>query len=74
VQRAADYLAVEPQAAVPQPAAAHGLTAADLVAARQREPAAITRVYTAYAPALFRFFAPRWATASRPRTSPAVSS
>jgi RNA polymerase sigma factor (sigma-70 family) len=57
LQRAADYLAVEPQAAVPQPAAAHGLTAADLVAARQREPAAITRVYTAYAPALFRFFA-----------------
>jgi RNA polymerase sigma-70 factor (ECF subfamily) len=33
-----------------------GLTAADLVAARGREPAAITRVYTAYAPALFRFF------------------
>jgi RNA polymerase sigma-70 factor, ECF subfamily len=33
-----------------------GLTRADLVAARQREPAAITRVYTAYAPSLFRFF------------------
>ena len=33
-----------------------GLTAADLVAARRREPAAVTRVYTAYAPALFRFF------------------
>jgi RNA polymerase sigma-70 factor (ECF subfamily) len=33
-----------------------GLTAADLVAARCREPAAVTRVYTAYAPALFRFF------------------
>jgi RNA polymerase sigma-70 factor (ECF subfamily) len=33
-----------------------GLTAADLVAARGREPAAIARVYTAYAPALFRFF------------------
>ena len=33
-----------------------GLTAADLVAARGREPAAVTRVYTAYAPALFRFF------------------
>jgi RNA polymerase sigma-70 factor (ECF subfamily) len=33
-----------------------GLTAADLVAARGREPAAITRVYAAYAPALFRFF------------------
>jgi RNA polymerase sigma-70 factor, ECF subfamily len=33
-----------------------GLTAADLVAARCREPAAVTRVYSAYAPALFRFF------------------
>jgi RNA polymerase sigma-70 factor (ECF subfamily) len=33
-----------------------GLTSADLVAARRREPAAVTRVYTAYAPALFRFF------------------
>jgi RNA polymerase sigma-70 factor, ECF subfamily len=32
------------------------LTAADLVGARRREPAAVTRVYTAYAPALFRFF------------------
>jgi RNA polymerase sigma factor (sigma-70 family) len=33
-----------------------GLTAADLDAARRREPAAVTRIYTAYAPALFRFF------------------
>ena len=33
-----------------------GLTPADLAAARVREPAAVTRVYTAYAPALFRFF------------------
>ena len=33
-----------------------GLTAADLAAARRREPAAVTRIYTAYAPALFRFF------------------
>jgi RNA polymerase sigma-70 factor (ECF subfamily) len=33
-----------------------GLTADDLVAARRREPAAVTRIYTAYAPALFRFF------------------
>jgi RNA polymerase sigma-70 factor (ECF subfamily) len=33
-----------------------GLTAADLADARRREPAAVTRVYTAYAPALFRFF------------------
>jgi RNA polymerase sigma-70 factor (ECF subfamily) len=32
------------------------LTAADLVAARGREPAAVTRVYAAYAPALFRLF------------------
>ena len=33
-----------------------GLTAADLAGARRREPAAVTRLYTAYAPALFRFF------------------
>jgi RNA polymerase sigma factor (sigma-70 family) len=33
-----------------------GLTAADLVGAQGREPAAVTRVYAAYAPALFRFF------------------
>ena len=33
-----------------------GLTAADLAGARRREPAAITRVYTAYAPFVFRFF------------------
>ena len=33
-----------------------GLTPADLAAARHREPAAVTRIYTAYAPALFRFF------------------
>jgi RNA polymerase sigma-70 factor (ECF subfamily) len=33
-----------------------GLTAADLVGARRREPGAITRIYAAYAPALFRFF------------------
>jgi RNA polymerase sigma-70 factor (ECF subfamily) len=33
-----------------------GLTPADLHAARLREPAAVSRVYTAYAPALFRFF------------------
>ena len=32
------------------------LTAADLAGARRREPAAVTRIYTAYAPALFRFF------------------
>jgi RNA polymerase sigma-70 factor (ECF subfamily) len=33
-----------------------GLTAADLAAARRREPAAVSRIYTAYAPALHRFF------------------
>jgi RNA polymerase sigma-70 factor, ECF subfamily len=33
-----------------------GLTTADLVGARGRDPAAVTRIYTAYAPALFRFF------------------
>jgi RNA polymerase sigma-70 factor, ECF subfamily len=33
-----------------------GLTATDLADARRREPAAVTRIYTAYAPALFRFF------------------
>jgi RNA polymerase sigma-70 factor (ECF subfamily) len=33
-----------------------GLTAADLVSVRRREPAAVTRIYAAYAPALFRFF------------------
>ena len=32
------------------------LTTADLAGARRREPAAVSRVYTAYAPALFRFF------------------
>jgi RNA polymerase sigma-70 factor, ECF subfamily len=32
------------------------LTAADLDGARRREPAAVTRLYAAYAPALFRFF------------------
>ncbi len=32
------------------------LTAADLVGARRREPGAVTRLYSAYAPVLFRFF------------------
>jgi RNA polymerase sigma-70 factor (ECF subfamily) len=32
------------------------LTTADLAGARRREPAAVTRIYSAYAPALFRFF------------------
>jgi RNA polymerase sigma-70 factor, ECF subfamily len=39
-----------------QQASRVGLTAADLVGARRREPAAVTRLYSAYAPALFRFF------------------
>jgi RNA polymerase sigma-70 factor (ECF subfamily) len=39
-----------------QPPVRGGLTQADLMAARQREPAAVTRVYTAYATPLFRFF------------------
>jgi RNA polymerase sigma factor (sigma-70 family) len=56
LRRAADYLAVDRPATAPQPAAGRDVTAADLMAARQREPAAVTRVYTAYAPALFRFF------------------
>jgi RNA polymerase sigma-70 factor, ECF subfamily len=33
-----------------------GLTMADLAGARRREPAAVTRIYSAYAPVLFRFF------------------
>jgi RNA polymerase sigma factor (sigma-70 family) len=57
LRRAAGYLVVDRPAVVPQPAAVHGLTTADLTAARQREPAAVTRVYTAYAPSLYRFFA-----------------
>ena len=55
MQRAARYQAGEPPGAH-DPPPGHGLTQADLVAARRREPAAVTRVYTAYAPALFRFF------------------
>jgi RNA polymerase sigma-70 factor (ECF subfamily) len=47
---------VRRRAARYQPAPGRGLTAADLAAARRREPAAVSRVYTAYAPALFRFF------------------
>jgi RNA polymerase sigma-70 factor, ECF subfamily len=33
-----------------------GLTAADLAGARRREPAAVTRVYNAYAPFVLRYF------------------
>jgi RNA polymerase sigma-70 factor (ECF subfamily) len=56
LQRAAQYQAGEPPENNDALAPHHGLTAADLVAARRREPAAVTRIYTAYAPALFRFF------------------
>jgi RNA polymerase sigma factor (sigma-70 family) len=56
IQRAARYQAGEALDASDQPAPHRGLTEADLVTARQREPGALTRVYTAYAPALFRFF------------------
>jgi RNA polymerase sigma-70 factor, ECF subfamily len=53
---AIELVEVRRRAARYQPPPGHGLTAADLVAARRREPAAVTRIYTAYAPALFRFF------------------
>jgi RNA polymerase sigma-70 factor, ECF subfamily len=53
---ATELVDVRRRAARYQPPPGHGLTAADLVAARRREPAAVTRIYTAYAPALFRFF------------------
>jgi RNA polymerase sigma-70 factor, ECF subfamily len=53
---AIELVDVRRRAARYQPPPGHGLTAADLVAARRREPAAVSRLYTAYAPALFRFF------------------
>jgi RNA polymerase sigma factor (sigma-70 family) len=56
MQRAAHYQAGGPPDAQDPPRPGHGLTAADLVAARRREPAAVSRIYAAYAPALFRFF------------------
>jgi RNA polymerase sigma factor (sigma-70 family) len=56
LQRAANYQAGGPPVAHGPPRPGHGLTQADLVAARRREPAAVARVYAAYAPALFRFF------------------
>ena len=34
----------------------HGLTTADLAAARQRDPATVARIYSAHANTLFRFF------------------
>jgi RNA polymerase sigma factor (sigma-70 family) len=56
MQRAARYLAGAPQGAQDPPPPGHDLTPVDLVGARRLEPAAVTRLYTAYAPALFRFF------------------
>jgi RNA polymerase sigma factor (sigma-70 family) len=56
LRRAAHYRATEPPDTATRPAPGHDLTTADLAAARHRDPAAVTRVYTAYAPALFRFF------------------
>jgi RNA polymerase sigma-70 factor (ECF subfamily) len=53
---ATELVDIRRRAARHQPAPGHGLTAADLVGARHREPGAVTRIYTAYAPALFRFF------------------
>src|SRR5919107_2741566 len=56
MHRAANYQARQPSGPDDPPPPGHGLTQADLVAARRREPAAVNRVYSAYAPALFRFF------------------
>jgi RNA polymerase sigma-70 factor, ECF subfamily len=53
---ATDLVEVRRRAARYRPAPGHGLTAADLAAGRRREPAAVSRIYSAYAPALFRFF------------------
>jgi RNA polymerase sigma factor (sigma-70 family) len=57
IDRAARYQAGGAPEADDQLAPHRGLTEADLVAARQREPAAVTRIYNAYAPSLFGFFA-----------------
>jgi RNA polymerase sigma factor (sigma-70 family) len=56
LHRAAHYQARAARDASDQPPPYRGLTQADLAAARQGEPAAVTRVYTAYAPTLLRFF------------------
>jgi RNA polymerase sigma-70 factor (ECF subfamily) len=53
---AIELVHIRRRAARYQPPPGHGLTAANLAAARRREPAAVSRIYTAYAPALFRFF------------------
>jgi RNA polymerase sigma factor (sigma-70 family) len=56
IQRATRYNAGEPPDPHEPSTPDRDLTEADLVAARRREPAAVTRIYTAYEPALFRFF------------------
>jgi RNA polymerase sigma factor (sigma-70 family) len=56
IQRAAHYQAGDSPAAHDPARPGRGLTEADLVAARRREPAAVSRIHAAYAPALFRFF------------------
>jgi RNA polymerase sigma factor (sigma-70 family) len=56
LQRAARYQAGQPRVAEEPSASGHGLTAVDLTAARRQDPAAVSRVYSAYGPALFRFF------------------
>ena len=56
VERAGRYRAGPPPDAAGAPVPQRDLTTVDLLAARRREPAAVTRVYTAYAPALFRFY------------------
>jgi RNA polymerase sigma-70 factor, ECF subfamily len=56
LERAARYQAGRSPANAAALAPRHHLTQADPVAARDREAAALTRIYTAYAPALFRFF------------------
>jgi RNA polymerase sigma factor (sigma-70 family) len=56
MQRAAHYQAGGPPGAHDPPRPGHGLTEADLVAARRREPAAVTHIYAAYAPGLIRYF------------------
>jgi RNA polymerase sigma factor (sigma-70 family) len=54
--RAARYLAVAPRDAGTKLPAGRDLSTADLAAARRRDPTAVAQVYTAYAPALYRFF------------------
>jgi RNA polymerase sigma factor (sigma-70 family) len=55
LRRANGFLAAAFEDAGEQGAAGRGLTMADLAAASRREPAAVSRLYSAYAPPLFRF-------------------